>query len=443
MIRRIILENFMAHRHTVIEPADGLTLLTGPNNCGKSAVVVALQTLCENDSRAKLYIRHGAREARVYVETGEGHKLEWRRPRNGSAYYILDGRRVDRVGQGVPEDLHEMLRLPQVRDDRGEEFDVHFSEQKSPIFLLNAPGGRAATFFASSSDAGLLIRMQAKHKENTADARKEQRRLEEEIERDRRALAAFESLAGLETKLDKAQDLHASLRQAIERAAALGERLRRCDDQAHRIEAEQASAIALRPLEEPPPVTDTQPLASLIADIEHQQAEVRREDAVLRAAAGLEPTPSIQQEGPLRETLDRLESTLRTASQAELVCDVLRPAHAPPDTTDTAQLRDLVLQIQTQQQAFAAGHTALEATPAIDTPPDAADPEPLAAIIRRLSLAKEQEKHAAADLHLVEDEFVRLKETIRLYVERHPHCPTCGGQLNATSLTTVLEGSRG
>ncbi len=41
MIRRITLVNFMSHSHTVIEPADGLTILTGQNNCGKSAVVWA------------------------------------------------------------------------------------------------------------------------------------------------------------------------------------------------------------------------------------------------------------------------------------------------------------------------------------------------------------------------------------------------------------------
>jgi len=42
MIRRIILENYMAHVRTVIEPADGLTVLAGPNNCGKTAVVETL-----------------------------------------------------------------------------------------------------------------------------------------------------------------------------------------------------------------------------------------------------------------------------------------------------------------------------------------------------------------------------------------------------------------
>ena len=48
MIKRIALDNYMSHSHTVIGPADGLTILLGENNCGKSAVVSALQTLCTN-----------------------------------------------------------------------------------------------------------------------------------------------------------------------------------------------------------------------------------------------------------------------------------------------------------------------------------------------------------------------------------------------------------
>ena len=58
MITRIELTNFMSHSSTVIEPAPGLTVLTGPNNCGKSAVVAALQILCHNENSTYV-LRHG------------------------------------------------------------------------------------------------------------------------------------------------------------------------------------------------------------------------------------------------------------------------------------------------------------------------------------------------------------------------------------------------
>src|SRR5436190_22921338 len=91
MIRRITLDNYMSHGHTVIEPAPGLTVLVGPNNCGKSAVVSALETLCNNASGAYM-VRHDEKEVRVTLETDDGHKhkLEWKRKGNVVSYVIDD-----------------------------------------------------------------------------------------------------------------------------------------------------------------------------------------------------------------------------------------------------------------------------------------------------------------------------------------------------------------
>ena len=50
MIRRIVLSNFMAHANTDLRLADGLTVLVGPNNIGKSTVAVALKTLARNSN---------------------------------------------------------------------------------------------------------------------------------------------------------------------------------------------------------------------------------------------------------------------------------------------------------------------------------------------------------------------------------------------------------
>src|SRR5438309_1676397 len=140
MIRRITIENFMAHGRTVIEPADGLTVLIGPNNWGKSAVVAALQLLCCNERSNDYMIRHDADAAQVTVETDDGHVVTWRRKRGGGVKYTLDGEFESRLGalgaSKVPERLHALLRLPRVEAEP-EPFDVHFAEQKSPIFLLD------------------------------------------------------------------------------------------------------------------------------------------------------------------------------------------------------------------------------------------------------------------------------------------------------------------
>ena len=122
MIRKLTLKNYMSHRHTVIEPASGLTVIIGPNNSGKSALVSALQCLVQSP-RGSYMMRHGAEETEVCVETEEGDVLTWRRTAR-KVSYELNGRRVERV---VPDGWQDHLRSPGVvmREGRGKVFDVH------------------------------------------------------------------------------------------------------------------------------------------------------------------------------------------------------------------------------------------------------------------------------------------------------------------------------
>ena len=162
MIKRIELVNFMSHEHTVIEPSSGLTVLIGPNNCGKSAIVTALQILC-NNPKSTYVLRHGAKECKIILETDSGDVIQWSRKKSGSPKYVINGELFDRLNGKVPESLHAILRMPQVQVDK-ESFDVHFGEQTSPLFLLGDKEKAAAQFFASSSDAIRLVEMQDRHK---------------------------------------------------------------------------------------------------------------------------------------------------------------------------------------------------------------------------------------------------------------------------------------
>ena len=180
MIKRLELINFMSHEHTVIEPSSGLTVLIGPNNCGKSAIVTALQILC-NNPKSTYVLRHGAKECKIIVETDTGDVIEWSRKKSGSPKYHVNGQLFDRLKSSVPQEVHEILRMPQVQVDK-ESFDVHFGEQTSPLFLLGDKEKAAAQFFASSSDAIRLVEMQDRHKSNITVRKRDLKRVTKQRE---------------------------------------------------------------------------------------------------------------------------------------------------------------------------------------------------------------------------------------------------------------------
>ena len=195
MLRKIILENFMSHGRTEIDLAPGLTVLTGPNNCGKSAVVAALQTLATN-GRTTHVTRHGQQVCRITVETDDDHTIVWERNKN-TVKYNLDGEDIHRVGTSIPDSLHDLLRLDRVHADLGKtthEYDIHFGQQKSPVFLLDETGSRAASFFASSSDAARLVEMQHVHRANLRDRKAAARRLSAEQRQNASELQTYSQL---------------------------------------------------------------------------------------------------------------------------------------------------------------------------------------------------------------------------------------------------------
>ena len=209
MLRKITLENFMSHAETVIELADGLTVLTGPNNCGKSAIVAALQILATN-GRTTHVTRHGQKVCRVVVETDEGDCVVWERS-GTTVKYNINGEDINRVGSSIPESLHDVLKLDRVEAKAGKsrhEYDIHFGEQKSPVFLINEPGSRSASFFASSSDAARLMEMQGRHRSRVRDKKAERKRLTVALEENVARLKTFEPVDAIDDDLCRAEALH-------------------------------------------------------------------------------------------------------------------------------------------------------------------------------------------------------------------------------------------
>jgi exonuclease SbcC len=347
MIRRIELVNFMSHEHTVIEPSEGLTVLVGPNNCGKSAVVAALQILAHNENSTYV-MRHGAKETRVTVWTDDGHEVEWRRKRSGGPSYTVDGRLFDRLGGSVPEEVRRALRLEKVSaggEASTHEFDLHFGEQKAPVFLIDGSAQQAAQFFASSSDAAKLIRMQSRHREKVRDAKRDRQRAREEAEELEETLTALEPLSAIEAAVETAEALHAELIERENRIASATETARRIRGSVREAEQAGTEAGALASLVAPPELADTGAAQRLIADIERVSAARDRAAAVSDAAAIVEAPPTLSDPAELERLSGELAAAEREVSRQRRRAAVFDALEAVPAEKDVAALAELTARL--------------------------------------------------------------------------------------------------
>lgn len=97
-ITRLELTDFRSYHKLVLEPAEGLTVLVGPNAAGKTNVIEAIQlvTAARSFRRPEFtdLIRSGATEARVALKAEEGPRLletELRVEEGGSRTYLVNG----------------------------------------------------------------------------------------------------------------------------------------------------------------------------------------------------------------------------------------------------------------------------------------------------------------------------------------------------------------
>jgi exonuclease SbcC len=352
MIRRITIQNYMSHSDTVIEPAAGLTVLVGPNNCGKSAVVSALETLCNNAS-GDYMVRHDEKEARITVETDDGdggHTFVWRR-RGKVVSYIVDGREIHRVGRTIPEKLHEFLRLPKVdAGENGDPFDIHFGTQKSPIFLLNEPESRAAVFFASSSDAAILLEMQKRHRNKVKERKNDEKRLRGEIGKLDAELDALEPLKTLATSMALAEGQYQELKKLedeIQTLAAELEALNRSFVNHQRLTREYECTAPLKPL---PYLADTPSIQGLIESLLDAERAVRRGRARQLALCDLGCPPELEDASALSQAVCALANAEENFTRWSIRRTAVKELKTPPELDDVERLesvyRALALEVE-------------------------------------------------------------------------------------------------
>ena len=465
MIKRIELINFMSHRHTVIEPADGLTVLIGPNNCGKSAFVTALQILCHN-SKSGFVLRHGEKKCEVIVETVDGHVINWSRKKSGSGIYVVDGKPFDRLRGSVPPEVHEILKMPKVKCD-SEEFDVHFGEQSEPVFLLRDRGKASAQFFASSSDATHLVAMQSLHKSKVLVHKRDFKQLTRQHKSLTGQLDALNPVSDLEKKLVESEKQRTDLNveavklaqiekliASIQTAQTTFDRLsaqatplqslvnppeiadeRPLDDLISKIGSVQTSfnrfigqAASMELLSNPPETTDDRPLEKLIASIKSNAAKSVTSQAMAAVFDGLSSSPELKPAAPLERLLQQVKTKQSIVQQSSEYAKSFEALVPIPVLPDPAALQKLVRKLRDRHRSSVVAEGMLASVKQVPPVPQPTDCVALTRMLDLIETKQRQLQTKAKQCEQAEQELIGLQSEFESWVADNPVCPTCGSE---------------
>ncbi len=154
---KIHITNFQSIKKATIE-VDRLTVVTGTNNSGKTAVIRGVRGVFQNTG-GTAFIRHGEKMCSVEVDFGVDGKVVWSKgtsKRDRPTYVINDGEPIY-PGSGVPDEVAAFGVIP-IQAGGQEVWPTIAPQVTGQVFLLDRPGSALAEAVADVERVGQLNR---------------------------------------------------------------------------------------------------------------------------------------------------------------------------------------------------------------------------------------------------------------------------------------------
>lgn len=137
-IQEVQLTNFQDHADTIINFTNGINLIIGSSDAGKSAILRAINYVFHNSLKGDSFIRVGCNECTVRLKFSDGIEVSRIKGEDTNSYVLkdLDGNfhTFSKVGSSVPDAVRLALGEPPLDDKKK---PISYSDQMSSLFLVD------------------------------------------------------------------------------------------------------------------------------------------------------------------------------------------------------------------------------------------------------------------------------------------------------------------
>lgn len=132
------IQQYQSHLDSTIKFTDGLNIIVGPSDSGKSSIIRALKKLIRDTPAGKGFITNGKTECEislVFEFEGQLHKVV-RKITSSKNLYYLDTKEFGGFGREIPLEVQTALDMALLDLENGDYVDLHFTNQHDHPFLL-------------------------------------------------------------------------------------------------------------------------------------------------------------------------------------------------------------------------------------------------------------------------------------------------------------------
>lgn len=170
MITKIRLKNFQAHKNRVLEFTEGVNIIRGSSDAGKSAIIramIACITGKDFNSAYQTWGTNGPMEVTIEID---GHVITRGRDAK-SNYYILDGKKFAALRGECPKEISEIFNIGADQ----------LNSQYESFYLLSETAGGVAKKIQAVCDLDSIARISKVSTKAVSDATTEERIIERKL----------------------------------------------------------------------------------------------------------------------------------------------------------------------------------------------------------------------------------------------------------------------
>lgn len=226
-IKSIEIVNFQSHRNTKISFENGLNVICGPSDNGKSAIIRALKWVLYNEPKGTDFITQGENSCRVSITLSDGIKVTRERSGGKNIYRLCDKDGNETTFEGFGTDIppeilnaHGIIRL---HIDSSSSQCINIADQLEAPFLISQTGSTKAKAIGKLVGVDVIDEAIKELNKEMTSLQSQEKETQTEIDKISEQLKAYEGLPRLKEYLDLKE-------KRINRIKSMSDRYRRLSD---------------------------------------------------------------------------------------------------------------------------------------------------------------------------------------------------------------------